>query len=904
MATPMPSAPTGGGPSGGLQWTASIIDQTGQFFQNFNQNVNATTKGASQGFSNLGNIVAPVTSALSVLGQIAAGGFGFGTANQMVREAINFFKALVRAISNIIEQATQATARYDVLGAAINAVGVAAGYTAGELSSIEAGLTAAGASGITARDAMLRLLEVSVDLTKAQKLFAVALDVSVAANTSVEEALRREIHGLATLNPYVFRRLGLIVDLDRANLELARSLGISSDALSIEMKQEAGYQAILRAGEKIRGAWNASMETAGGLAKLMPKYLSDIMVALGVAFQPIYLELLKTFRDLLIESTTWLKTNKDDMLAFGDALAGTFKTLIDFVQILEKIAGVIPMALKGIGEFTLVAGKGLAAVAIGTEEVDERTSHLGETAKQAATILVTAFLVGINTIVDALRAAYISIDAFIKDIDNLVKTGVWAPSPDTAGKIQAVRDEWKAFASDTFADVGQMFHSIQKLGTATGPDELAARLARMQQQVEDATTSIMKLQESLAKDMADLAKRWARADEDEWIKNSRRKEDIERRFQERLEDIRDRYNKRKQQLDKEEADEDKEQEDERDNRILERRIKHQEDLEDIEIDFRRELANITQEYYDEVDEAARNNDAVAVVRAIRERNRKIRDAAKDRDQTIEDKERDLKRDLARIDRDQKREREQRKKDRDDRRQELEDDLKEQLQDAQDARDEDYDNLALSLKREAEDKSLARKRDLEDLEEKHRAERIMLAAHLAGLELIDQASAARFLTEHGTYITTDLEFWNVYWKTREEQAQVAMANIARFVMPPSYDVIPPSPPLPERPQDWGRGEDSPARPYDPMDWGGHASGGFGIATHPTGIIVGEETPEAFAAIPLASMSTMNHNINLRGGISVNGVSRDMESQLAPAIYGILKQFADAMVSRNQQFISRR
>lgn len=900
MATPLPTAAPGG-PAGGIQWTASIINQTGSFFSNFNQNINTATKTASQGFQNIGNSTAPVMDSLSKMGTAFAQGLGLGAMVGFLSQSVAFFKELGAAISNVVEKSTQAAARYEMLGAALNALGVAAGYSVGELANIEAELRAVGTSGITARDAMMRLIEVDVDLAEAQKLLVVAQNVSIVANTSVEEALRREIHGLATLNPYVFRRLGLIVDLDRAYLDMARSLGISSDALSIELKQEAAVQAILRAGEHIRGAFNASLETAGGLAKLMPRYMTDFMVALGAAFQPVYLRFLQTFRDLLIESTTWLTTNEKDVRAFGDTLADVFDVLVSFVDILGKAGDVLKTVSKGFGDFLVTGGEFLALFAkklseVGDaaenlsskdiKEMDARVANLGETAKQTATILVTSFLLGFDIIITYFDTFINLLDVGFTNLGKKMRGEAFTPTSISASFREAT-GQISADALEIFDKVGKAFNVIDELGTTTGPDELAARMERLRQQTEDATSSIMKLQESLAKDMADLAKRWARADEDEFIKNSRRREDIEIRYQKKLQSIRDSYNKKKQDLAKQEADDDQKAIDDSNDKIMERMIKHQQDLEDIEIDFRRKLADITQEYYDEVDEAARNNDAVAVVRAIRERNRKIRDAALDRDRSIEDKKLDLKRDLEAIDRDRKKQQEEQKKDRDTRRQELEDDLKQQLQDAQDARDEDYENLILSQKREAEDKALARKRDLEDLDEKNRAERIMLAAHLAGLELLDQASIAALLTEHGAYITTDLEFWAAYWKQREAQAQTAMANIARFVMPPSYDVNPGT-------------TQPPSNPW-PTSF---ASGGFGIATSPRDITVGDETPEAFAAIPLASMSTINHNINLRGGISVNGVSKDMESQLAPAMYGILKQFADALLSRNQQFTSRR
>ena len=298
---------------------------------------------------------------------------------------------------------------------------------------------------------------------------------------------------------------------------------------------------------------------------------------------------------------------------------------------------------------------------------------------------------------------------------------------------------------------------------------------------------------------------------------------------------------------------------------------HTDDLINIEIDYRRTLEDIQRRFEEDVQEAARSNDAVAVARLFRKRRRDLTEAAIGRDRNIEDAKRDYERELRDLAEYQKRRREEQKKDRDNRLRDLEEALAEQLRLAEEQRQEDLDNLKRSLERAAEDRKRHRDWNEEDLRRRYDKELEELGKHLGSLEFLNESSLQWLLERHGQYIKDSLLLWDAYYTARRRMAGSVWAGGAESgPASPKY------------------GEDG--KPSGPK----FARGGVGLATGPTRVMVGEEQPEIFAAIPLAA--TVTHNINLNGNLDINGVSPQMEQQVAPAVMALLQQFGQQLLSR--------
>lgn len=351
-----------------------------------------------------------------------------------------------------------------------------------------------------------------------------------------------------------------------------------------------------------------------------------------------------------------------------------------------------------------------------------------------------------------------------------------------------------------------------------------------------------------------LTERW----EDILLQRARRLEDVERRrtqrfedlalgHQRRLDDILDAYNRqvadRQLQADKRRRDlEDDAQE--RLEKLLRRHLER--------------MADIRQEFQDTASEAARRRDAIAFLRAVRDRDRALRDERRDYGRRL----RDLKEEIAK------------------RKQELEESIREQreaderrladqIARANRAYQRQLEDLQRALRREAEERAIANRRQEEDLEisrqrrlaaiqrwylkEKHEIE-TQLRAQLQILREneADTVAAVRDFYEDLIQLRRD------YYATLAEIDRQAAAAAAFMPLP--------------RP-----------RPYSRR----RAEGGVDVVSRPTTFLAGEAGPEIAAFVPLRG--GVHHTFGRLDG-HIGGVSRSSEAMIVGLIQQVILEYA--------------
>jgi hypothetical protein len=94
-----------------------------------------------------------------------------------------------------IAEITKMAARYDTLGAAMNAVGGNAGYTSSEMAKFQAGLESTGIAVLEARSALTMMASANLDLAKSSQLARIAQDAAVVGGLNSSEAFERMIQG-------------------------------------------------------------------------------------------------------------------------------------------------------------------------------------------------------------------------------------------------------------------------------------------------------------------------------------------------------------------------------------------------------------------------------------------------------------------------------------------------------------------------------------------------------------------------------------------------------------------------------------------------------------------------------------------------------------------------------------
>jgi len=717
--------------------------------------------------------------------------------------------------------------------------------------------------------------------------------LSVTADVEAAEANERLIHGIATLNPLVARRLGLTLDLDGAYKEYARTQDMALQDVTDETKRTIYLNEVFKAGENVTGAYAETLGTMSGQLQLAALHMEEFQREIGSLFQVGGTTLLGAWVDQLVRMRQWLEDNSESAEEFGrrlggvvevginalEGLIGTLTTLYNSVENLGKsLDGLLGTIIKeAAGELAQAVDDSLS-----DDEVDDRLENLKTTAVQAISIIAGALSAGLTMVTEGVSLLINTAALGIDVVKDLFKFGTFKPEESEAlldlslqilGLSSAIEESFLT----TFESVSHATGAIDDMGDAAddASNKVNDMMKQMQKETLSAVAAIQELNQSFAEDFAELAIRQTRQELDDQISLLRKLEDAYIANRRKLEDIQRNYDERREDLLEDLTDKEKDLADDQNDKRLKLEEDYLEDLYKINLRYQRKLEDIQLHFEDSVEEAARQNDAVQVARLIRKRARDIRDARIDRDRRRVDAKRDYDKELEDLREAQAKKRKELKKAADDRLKDLEEDLERQLEAAARAREREEEDLDRYLNRRQQDLLKQHSRELEDIDRKHKKEIDKLGRHLGTLETMTEASLKYLLGKYGDYFDDNLALWDSYNKSVERRVRSGTGGVGRS-------------PLPAQP--------GPVPFEDPDNPWGFATGGIGVATTPTTVRVAEEVPEMIMALPLSGgQMTTNHNINLQGRIGVDGVSPDMEGQMAEALMALMAQFGNALLS---------
>jgi hypothetical protein len=155
---------------------------------------------------------------------------------------------------------------------------------------------------------------------------------------------------LITLQPEVLRTYGLFVDTQLTYKQYAKTIGTTAEMLTTQQKQQALLNEVLKQGKNITGAYEAAMQSASKQMRSWPRYVDDIMVAMGAPFQGAFSEaagavskLLKSFRPMVEEGGAFYPILQMVAEWAGRAATAfsTFISSIDFNKLALNIQGII-----------------------------------------------------------------------------------------------------------------------------------------------------------------------------------------------------------------------------------------------------------------------------------------------------------------------------------------------------------------------------------------------------------------------------------------------------------------------------------------------------------------------------------------------------------------------------------
>jgi len=253
-------------------------------------------------------------------------------------------------------------ARYETLGVVVDRLGRNVNKSATEMRALESDLRKTGISMIEARSNIARMVQAEMELSNATKLARVAQDAAVIGNMNSSEAFANLVYGVQTANTRILRTIGIMVNFESAYAKAAKTLNKNADALTEQEKTQARVNAVMEAGGRIAGSYEAAMETAGKQIQSTKRYLEDAKVKVSEAFQPAYTKAVFAYAEVLKLVGFWAKEISFAIAALMAVMVGKGVSMGTAALVRYNLALKATAAAAGTTTFSLealtVAAKG------------------------------------------------------------------------------------------------------------------------------------------------------------------------------------------------------------------------------------------------------------------------------------------------------------------------------------------------------------------------------------------------------------------------------------------------------------------------------------------------------------------------------------------------------------------
>lgn len=289
--------------------------------------------------------------------------FGIKGAILGVVAAFGAFKAY-----RYVKESTLLAARYKTLAVTLETVGARAGYTASQLREFEKQLEKTGIAGIETRTILTRMLQAQLDLTKATELGRVAQNAAVIANLNSSETFERMLHAIQANSVEILRTIGMNVSFEKSYKIFARTLDVGIASLTEAQKAQARFNAVLKGGEQITGAYIAAMSTAGKQIKSFERYVQKFRISIGQAFEPALAEVVKNatvaMKEFIkvIQKESFQKTLEELGRVIGEEIKLGFKWIVDNKELVISAFSGIAKVLTGMVKASLAIASMLVTV--------------------------------------------------------------------------------------------------------------------------------------------------------------------------------------------------------------------------------------------------------------------------------------------------------------------------------------------------------------------------------------------------------------------------------------------------------------------------------------------------------------------------------------------------------------
>jgi hypothetical protein len=204
--------------------------------------------------------------------------------------------------------------------------------------------------GITTQESLqtvIRMSQAQMDLNKSSDLARVAQDAAVIGSTNSSDALNKLVYGIQSAQVEILRTIGINVSFEESYKKLGQQLGTTSEKLNEQQKVQARTDAVMEAGTRIAGAYEASMGTVGKQLTSLARYSEEAERKIGKLFTPALsvavIELTESLKNLNSEMDSLKKTGDTDSWAkqIADGMRDIIAEAYRLGMLLDKIGGTL-----------------------------------------------------------------------------------------------------------------------------------------------------------------------------------------------------------------------------------------------------------------------------------------------------------------------------------------------------------------------------------------------------------------------------------------------------------------------------------------------------------------------------------------------------------------------------------
>lgn len=457
---------------------------------------------------------AEATAASKGHDQARKSAFNMAAALRQAAAAFGLFK-----LAQFAKDAVMTAARFEELGIVVQEVAKRNGIAASTINKTEAAMRRFGIAATESRSQMLKFMQAHLDLAQATDLARLAQDAAVVGGMNSSQTLARITHGIVSGQTEVLRTVGITVSFENAYRKMAKEVGIANiNALTPAQKTQARFNAVMESGASLAGAYEASMTSASKQMRSWPRYLEDIKVALGEAFQPQFKAAIFAISDALQSTAKWIGANGpliQGIVEFtkwvGGAIAAVWGlhkafSALKLVVDLFKKSNPWFIALTGLVTVIGAIGSVMGAVKAAQTEYAEKQKKIGEESSKAREEVekltraqLQAKVVQLQAVADAERARLRPLMAQVAKEERRV------PRVGTDARGDATADNWAppsgaSQAARQLADLRANLNFVeQSLLDATAAynnfDERAHQAAERAKHDKDPVESLMSEEE-------------------------------------------------------------------------------------------------------------------------------------------------------------------------------------------------------------------------------------------------------------------------------------------------------------------------------------------------------------------------------------------------------------------------